>query len=59
MTKPNWPASATGDEMVAEFDRLGIDGAIFISSFSMYGYDASYAWKYSRHIPAASPSSNR
>lgn len=43
VSKPNWPASATGDEMVAEFDRLGIDGAIFISSFSMYGYDASYA----------------
>jgi predicted TIM-barrel fold metal-dependent hydrolase len=40
---PNWPASATGDEMVAAMDKLGIDGAIFISSFSMYGYDASYA----------------
>lgn len=43
VSKPNWPASATGDEMVAAFDKLGIDGAIFISSFSMYGYDASYA----------------
>ena len=40
---PNWPASATGDEMVAAMDKLGIDGAIFISSFSMYRYDASYA----------------
>lgn len=42
-TVPNWPASATGDEMVAAMDRVGVDGAIFISSFSMYGYDASYA----------------
>ena len=40
---PNWPPSATGDEMVAAMTKLGIDGAIFISSFSMYGYDASYA----------------
>ncbi len=39
----NWPASATGDEQVAAMDRLGIDGAIFISAFSMYRYDASYA----------------
>lgn len=29
--------------MVAAMDKLGIDGAIFISSFSMYRYDASYA----------------
>ena len=40
---PNWPPSATGDEMVAAMNKLGIDGASFISSFSMYGYDASYA----------------
>jgi L-fuconolactonase len=40
---PNWPASATGDETVAAMDKLGIDGAIFISSYSMYHYDASYA----------------
>jgi len=42
-TVPNWPDSATGDEMVAAMDTLGIDGAIFISSFSMYRYDSSYA----------------
>src|ERR1700752_5304333 len=40
---PNWPPSATGDEQVAAMDGLGIDGAIFISAFSMYRYDASYA----------------
>ena len=40
---PNWPDHVTGDEMVAEMDKVGVDGAIFISSFSMYQYDASYA----------------
>ncbi len=40
---PNWPAHVTGDEMVAAMDAVGVDGAIFISAFSMYQYDASYA----------------
>jgi predicted TIM-barrel fold metal-dependent hydrolase len=40
---PNWPPSATGDEMVAAMKKVGVDGAIFISAFSLYGYDASYA----------------
>jgi L-fuconolactonase len=40
---PDWPAHVTGDEMVAAMDRLGIDGAIYISPFSQYQYDASYA----------------
>src|SRR5262252_3501580 len=40
---PNWPDHVTGDEMVAAMDKVGIDGAIFISAFSMYRYDASYA----------------
>ena len=40
---PNWPPHVTGDEMVAELDKLGIDGAIFISAFGLYQYDASYA----------------
>ena len=40
---PNWPDHVTGDEMVAAMDKVGVDGAIFISSFSMYQYDASYA----------------
>ena len=48
---PNWPASATGDEMVAAMDKLGIDGAIFISSFSLYQYDASYAVEVQRAHP--------
>ena len=48
---PNWPASATGDETVAAMDKLGIDGAIFISAFSLYGYDASYAVQVQRAHP--------
>ena len=42
-TVPNWPPHVTGDEMVEAMDKVGVDGAIFISSFSMYRYDASYA----------------
>ena len=41
-TVPNWPAHVTGDEMVAAMDTVGGDGAIFISAFSLYQYDASY-----------------
>jgi len=40
---PNWPPHVTGDEMVAAMDKVGVDGAIFISAFSLYQYDASYA----------------
>jgi len=50
-TVPNWPPSATGEEQVAAMDKLGIDGAIFISAFSMYGYDASYAVEVQRKHP--------
>ena len=31
---PNWPDHVTGDEMVAAMDKVGVDGAIFISAFS-------------------------
>jgi predicted TIM-barrel fold metal-dependent hydrolase len=40
---PNWPDHVTGDEMVAAMDKVGVDGAIFISAFAMYQYDGSYA----------------
>jgi L-fuconolactonase len=43
LSKPNWPASANADEMVAAMDAVGVDGAVNISPFSLYGYDASYA----------------
>lgn len=50
-TVPNWPDHVTGDEMVAAMDEVGVDGAIFISSFSMYQYDASYAVEVQRAHP--------
>jgi L-fuconolactonase len=37
------PASATGDEMVSAMDAVGVDGALLVSPFSLYRYDASYA----------------
>jgi L-fuconolactonase len=48
---PNWPAHVTGDEMVAAMDKVGVDGAIFISAFSMYRYDGSYAVEVQRAHP--------
>jgi len=36
-------AEVTGDQMVAAMDAVGVDGAVLVSPFSMYGYDASYA----------------
>ena len=48
---PNWPAHVTGDEMVAAMDKVGVDGAIFISAFSLYQYDASYAVEVQRAHP--------
>ena len=50
-TVPNWPEHVTGDEMVAAMDSVGVDGAIFISAFSMYRYDASYAVEVQRAHP--------
>ena len=37
------PDEVTGDDMVAAMDAVGVDGALLISPFSMYRYDASYA----------------
>ncbi|MCP4616480.1 MAG: amidohydrolase [Bradyrhizobium sp.] len=48
---PNWPAHVTGEEMVAAMDKVGVDGAIFISAFSLYRYDASYAVEVARAHP--------
>lgn len=44
------PEEVTGDQMVAAMDALGVDGALLISPFSLYRYDASYAQEvYARH----------
>ncbi len=37
------PEEVTGDQMVTAMDAAGVDGAILVSPFSMYRYDASYA----------------
>ncbi len=50
-TVPNWPDHVTGGEMIAAMDAVGVDGAIFVSSFSMYRYDASYAVEVQRAHP--------
>lgn len=36
------PSEVTGDDMVAAMDAVGVDGAILISPWSLYRYDASY-----------------
>src|SRR5271169_6030238 len=37
------PAEVTGDQMAAAMDAVGVDGALLVSPFSMYRYDATYA----------------
>jgi predicted TIM-barrel fold metal-dependent hydrolase len=37
------PDHVTGDEMVAAMDAVGVDGAILVSPFALYRFDASYA----------------
>ena len=44
------PEEMTGDQMVAAMDAVGVDGAILISPYSLYHYDASYALQvYAQH----------
>src|SRR5690242_6417429 len=45
------PAHVTGDEMVAAMDAVGVDGALLISPFTMYRYDASYAVEVGKKYP--------
>jgi predicted TIM-barrel fold metal-dependent hydrolase len=37
------PAQVTGDDMVKAMDAVGVDGALLVSPYTMYRYDASYA----------------
>jgi L-fuconolactonase len=37
------PKEVTGDDMVAAMDAVGVDGALLVSPFVTYRYDASYA----------------
>ena len=44
------PDEVTGDDMAAAMDAVGVDGALLVSPFSMYRYDASYALEvYAKH----------
>jgi L-fuconolactonase len=45
------PDEVTGDQMAAAMDAVGVDGAILVSPFSMYRYDASYALEVYRAHP--------
>ena len=45
------PASVRGDEMVSAMDAVGVDGALLVSPFSLYRYDASYALEVSAAHP--------
>lgn len=44
------PPEVTGADMVAAMDAVGVDGAVLVSPYSMYRYDASYAQQvYAEH----------
>ncbi|MBM3140369.1 MAG: amidohydrolase [Chloroflexi bacterium] len=44
------PPEVTGDQMVAAMDEVGVDGALLVSPFTMYRFDASYALEvYAKH----------
>jgi L-fuconolactonase len=45
------PPQVTGDDMVAAMDAVGVDGALLISPFTMYRYDASYAVEVGKKYP--------
>src|SRR3979411_1651163 len=45
------PPEVTGDDMVKAMDAVGADGAILVSPFSMYRYDASYALEVHKKHP--------
>ena len=45
------PDEATGDQMVAAMDEVSVDGALLVSPYSMYRYDASYALEVHKKHP--------
>lgn len=48
---PAWPDHVTGREMVTAMEAVGVDAAILVSPFILYGYDASYALQVHREFP--------
>jgi predicted TIM-barrel fold metal-dependent hydrolase len=48
--KLHGPPEVTGDDMVAAMDAVGVHGALLVSPWTMYRFDASYAEEvYARH----------
>ena len=45
------PDEVTGDDMVAAMDAVGVDGALLVSPYSMYRFDASYALEVNANHP--------
>ena len=45
------PDEVTVDAMVAAMEAVGVAGAVLVSPFSLYGYDASYALEVYRQHP--------
>jgi predicted TIM-barrel fold metal-dependent hydrolase len=45
------PEEMRGDQMVAAMDAVGVNGAILVSAFTMYRYDASYALEVRKRYP--------
>ena len=44
------PDEVTGDDMVAAMGAVGVDGALLVSPYTMYRYDASYVLEiYAKH----------
>jgi L-fuconolactonase len=44
------PDEVTGDDMVAAMDAVGVNGALLVSPFALYRYDASYVLEvYAKH----------
>ena len=51
-TRPHgWPDECNGEQMVAAMDKVGVDGAIFVSAYGLYGYDDSYVKMVLRYHP--------
>ena len=46
------PDEVTGDQMVDAMDAVGVDGALLVSPYSMYRYDASYALEVFENHPS-------
>ena len=45
------PDECNGEQMVAAMDKVGVDGAIFVSAYGLYGYDDSYVKMVQRNHP--------